>query len=101
MQILHHEAVPTKEEVARRWTEDGYGCDLWVDPPGQVWPGFIHRGDERLLVTRGRLVVEMDGLDPATLAPGDEVFIPAGTTHTVRNVGGTEARWLYGYRYDF
>jgi hypothetical protein len=26
------------------------------------------------------------------------VFIPARALHTVRNIGGTTARWLYGYR---
>jgi mannose-6-phosphate isomerase-like protein (cupin superfamily) len=32
------------------------------------------------------------------LSVGDEIFIPAHQPHTVRNVGGNEARWLYGYR---
>ena len=31
-------------------------------------------------------------------ALGEEVFIPAGVAHTVRNVGGTTRRWWYGYR---
>ena len=29
---------------------------------------------------------------------GKEVQIPAGATHSVRNIGQTTARWLYGYR---
>jgi len=35
-----------------------------------------------------------------TLRPavGKEVLIPAHASHTVRNVGGTTARWLYGYK---
>ena len=32
------------------------------------------------------------------LEVGQEVMLPAGVRHTVRNVGGTSARWLYGYR---
>ena len=31
-------------------------------------------------------------------APGEELFIPARTRHTVRNLGRGESRWLYGYR---
>jgi len=31
-------------------------------------------------------------------APGEEVLIPAGTLHTVRNLGNTTSRWLYGYK---
>ena len=55
------------------------------------------------------------GLDGMALMPGPNMlyisgihahvserpillFIPAGAKHTVRNVGRTESRWLYGYR---
>lgn len=31
-------------------------------------------------------------------APGEEVLIPAGALHTVRNLGTTTSRWLYGYK---
>ena len=27
----------------------------------------------------------------------EELFIPAGVVHSVRNIGHTTARWLYGY----
>ncbi|MGE5778348.1 MAG: hypothetical protein ACM30D_03465 [Hyphomicrobiales bacterium] len=29
--------------------------------------------------------------------PGDEVFIPKGVLHSVKNVHVTATRWLYGY----
>ena len=29
--------------------------------------------------------------------PGEEILIPAGVSHTVRNIGGTSVKWLYGY----
>jgi hypothetical protein len=28
---------------------------------------------------------------------GEELLIPGGASHTVRNVGDTESRWLFGY----
>jgi hypothetical protein len=31
-------------------------------------------------------------------AHGEELHIPAHTTHSARSVGATTARWLYGYR---
>jgi mannose-6-phosphate isomerase-like protein (cupin superfamily) len=31
-------------------------------------------------------------------SPGEELFIPAGAIHSVRNLGTTRACWLYGYR---
>jgi quercetin dioxygenase-like cupin family protein len=94
------DAVDT-EAVRRRWAAEGYGCDLWVDPPGQVWRDFVHPTDELVCVVEGEIEVEIDleaGGRTDRLGPGGEVHIPAGAVHTVRNVGGVTARWLYGYR---
>jgi len=84
------------EQIRARWSADGYTCAQWVDPPGQVWTDFVHRTDERVCVLEGALEVTAQGRTDR-LGPGDEVYIPAGAVHTVRNVGGTTARWLYGY----
>lgn len=86
-----------RQAVAARWAEQGYSCDLWVDPPGQVWAHFVHATDERVRVLAGELEVETGGAT-RRMGPGAECHIPAGQPHTVRNVGGTTARWLYGYR---
>lgn len=90
------EAVDT-EAVRRRWAAEGYGCDLWVDPPGQVWRDFVHPTDEMVCVVEGVIELETGGRADR-LGPGAEARIPAGAVHTVRNVGGVTARWLYGYR---
>lgn len=84
-------------EVEQRWRREGYTCDLWVDPPGRVWSDFVHEVDEVVCVVEGEIELETLGRTER-LAPGDEIHIPAHAVHTVRNVGGTTARWLYGYR---
>jgi quercetin dioxygenase-like cupin family protein len=83
--------------VSRDWTARGFSCDLWVDPPGQRWEDFVHTTDELVLVLEGELEFEIDGeiSQPET---GEEIFIPAGAVHSVRNIGASTARWLYGYR---
>ena len=83
--------------VRAEWQNRGFSCDLWVDAPGKVWTDFIHDVDERILVLDGAILIEMNGR-LLRLEQGDETFIPAGTRHTVRNVGDRAARWLYGYR---
>jgi quercetin dioxygenase-like cupin family protein len=83
--------------IASRWTSKGFSCDLWTDPPGQVWEGYVHETDELVYVLEGRIELEVRGR-AETLGPGREAFIPAGAVHSVRNVGGTTARWLYGYK---
>ena len=29
-------------------------CDLWVDPPGQVWEDYVHVTDESVMPVEGR-----------------------------------------------
>jgi mannose-6-phosphate isomerase-like protein (cupin superfamily) len=71
-------------------------CELWMDPAGQTWEDFVHDTDELLMVVEGTLEVELRGkiLRPSL---GEEVVIPRGAMPSVRNVGGTTARWLFGY----
>ena len=86
-----------REQVAADWAGRGFSCELWVDPPGQRWEDFTHRTDELVLVLEGAMEFEVEDriVRPAL---GEELLIPAGTRHSARNVGGTTARWLYGYR---
>jgi mannose-6-phosphate isomerase-like protein (cupin superfamily) len=86
-----------KEDVSRDWAARGFGCGLWVDPPGQCWEDFVHETDELVVVIEGEMEFEINGqiTHPET---GVELYIPAGVRHSVRNIGGSTARWLYGYR---
>jgi quercetin dioxygenase-like cupin family protein len=83
--------------VAAGWAVRGFSCDVWVDPPSQRWEDFTHATDELILVLEGAMEFEVEG---RTVRPeiGEELLIPAGARHSARNVGGTTARWLYGYR---
>ena len=47
----------------------------------------------------GECQVDMVGRT-VLMQTGDELLIPAGTRHTVRNCGDRPARWLHGYRAD-
>ena len=54
---------------------------------------------ELVMVVEGKLELEMEG---GEFCPelGEEVFIPKNMVHSVRNIGGTTSRWLYGYKKD-
>jgi len=86
-----------QQDVSRDWKSRGFSCDLWIDPPGQRWEDFVHDTDELVLVLEGEVEFEINGeiCHPGT---GEELFIPAGAVHSVRNIGTSSARWLYGYR---
>ncbi|KAL4437200.1 hypothetical protein ABPG75_004339 [Micractinium tetrahymenae] len=93
----HKFPVPVKrEDVERDWKPRGYSCDLFVDPPGKAWVDFVHREDELVTVVSGKMEFTIGG-DRVELEPGDEVFIPAGAKHSTKNIGDSDAHWLYGY----
>ncbi len=86
-----------KEHRARDWNKRGFSCDIWADPPGQVWADFVHGTDELVMLIDGEIELRFGG---KVLRPkvGEEILIPAGEAHTVINVGNTGNRWFYGYR---
>jgi len=83
--------------IEKQWRDRGFSCDLWVDGPGQVWADFVHKTDELVMVVNGEVEFEFGGkvYHPAR---GEELLIPGGSRHTVRNIGGTQSEWLYGYK---
>jgi len=85
------------QQVKQAWESRGFSCDTWTDVPGQEWKNFVHETDELVMLQEGEIELTFQG---STIRPrvGEEVYIPAGAMHTVRNVGNTHSRWLYGYR---
>jgi len=83
--------------IRSSWRSRGFSCDVWTDPPGQVWEDYTHAVDELVMVLEGDVEFEVGGqiLRPAV---GEELLIPAGVLHSVRNKGLSTVRWLYGYQ---
>jgi uncharacterized protein YdcH (DUF465 family) len=82
--------------VTRDWIMRGFSCHAFIDPPGQEWRDYVHDTDELVTVVDGQLEVIMHG-ENWVLAPGDELYIPRGVMHTVRNLHAGTTLWLYGY----
>ncbi|MDJ0947492.1 MAG: cupin domain-containing protein [Alphaproteobacteria bacterium] len=85
-----------RDAVDRDWRARGYSCDLFVDPPGREWRDFVHGTNELVTVVDGRLELDIAG-ETLVAEEGDEVFIPRGAVHTVRNIHAGTTRWLFGY----
>jgi mannose-6-phosphate isomerase-like protein (cupin superfamily) len=83
--------------VRSGWHSRGFSCDVWTDPPGQVWNDYRHAVDEVVMLLEGDVEFEIAG-KVVRPSPGEELLIPVGTLHTVRNLGITTSRWLYGYK---
>lgn len=85
-----------KSAVAGDWEPRGYSCDWFVDPPGREWNDFVHGCNELVTVVEGELEMTVED-HTWRVRPGDEVFIPKGANHSVRNTHSGTTRWLYGY----
>lgn len=85
-----------RTEVAEDWGRRGYTCDLFVDPPGREWNDFVHATNELVTVLDGTLKLTIQDEELIAL-PGDEIFIPKGVSHSVKNIADIATCWLYGY----
>lgn len=90
-------SVPlNREEVAQFWSQKGYSCDMFIDPPGREWNDYVHSTNELVTVVEGKLLMIIDG-EEVLAEPGDEVYIPKKACHSVKNIHHGTTRWLYGY----
>ncbi|MFY4730273.1 cupin domain-containing protein [Nitrospira sp. BLG_2] len=85
-----------RDQVAQDWGRRGYSCDVFTDPPGREWNNFVHATNELVTVMEGKLKLAIDE-EEILAEPGDEVFIPKGIRHSVKNISSSTTRWLYGY----
>ena len=85
-----------RNAVTRDWARRGYSCDLFIDPPGREWNDFVHGCNELVTVAVGCLEMTV-GDQTGILEEGDEVFIPKGSVHSVKNIHAGTTRWYYGY----
>jgi quercetin dioxygenase-like cupin family protein len=65
--------------------------------PGAMAPRHSHPGEELVYIVEGSLEYALEGKSPVTLKVGQVLFIPHGTIHAVKNVGGGNARELATY----
>ena len=56
----------------------------------------MHQTNELVTVLEGELEMIIGG-QRMVAGPGDEIYIPKGAVHSVKNVHSGTTRWLYGY----
>ena len=84
-------------KIAADSASRGFTCALWTVLPGQRWEDFTDATDELVTMLDGEMEFEVAGKVHHPI-PGEELLIPAHTLHSVRNIGNSTARWLYGYK---
>ena len=65
--------------------------------PGYVAPRHTHYGEEIIYVIEGTLEYRIGDKPPVTVKAGDVLFVPAGTVHSVKNIGSVNGAELATY----
>ena len=65
--------------------------------PGVTSSRHTHPGEEIIYVLEGTLEYYIEGKAPAIVKPGDVLFVPAGTIHSVKNIGSDKGAELATY----
>jgi quercetin dioxygenase-like cupin family protein len=90
-ELQRHDLSPPGREVVQ----------VRVDfDPGYVAPRHTHPGEEIIYVLEGTLEYQIEGKPLATVKPGDVLFVPAGTIHSVKNIGSGNGAELATYVVD-
>ena len=93
------ETEPTIERsvIEQAWHDRGFTCGLWIDHAGRTWTVNEGKTEELFMALSGEIEIEIAGnrLRPEI---GEEIHIPAHIQHTIKNIGGRTARWLYGQK---
>lgn len=98
--VLRNEALRElvdRERVAADWRARGFVPGQATYPPGRERRDVVRESDELVMVVEGEVEFVIEGI-PHRPEPGEELRIPAGARHTIRNCGRATSRWLHAYR---
>ncbi len=91
----HAAERPDSAKLVVELEADGYSVYSWTDGAHAVYPPHTHDDDQSHWVLSGALALTVDGQE-YVLRAGDRDWLPAGTLHTARVVGGQSVTYLVG-----
>lgn len=90
--------TPDAGELIKRLSDEGYSVFQWTDSAGAVYPDHQHGDHQSHWIISGTLELKVGGYGVVVLNPGDRDFMPAGTVHSARVVGGGPVSYLIGVK---
>jgi quercetin dioxygenase-like cupin family protein len=86
---------PDERTLSAELEAEGYSVYSWTDRPGTTYPAHTHDDDQSHWIVRGAIALTVNGSE-YVLEAGDRDWLPAGTVHTARVVGGEPVTYLVG-----
>lgn len=87
---------PDAGELTQQMISEGYAVFRWSDRPGAVYSEHEHAEEQSHCIISGVLEVNVRGFGTVVLKAGDRDFMPAGTVHSARVLGGKPVVYLIG-----
>ena len=86
------------DELEKDWTERGFSFGVGIIKVGDgVDKAFHDDKDELVLMEKGKYEFIID--QKSVMQEGEvEVLIPAGSTHSIKNLGSKDSKIYYGYK---
>ncbi len=86
------------DELEKNWIGRGFSFGVGTIKSGDAVDESVHDDkDELVFIESGEYEFIIDG-ESFMQTGGTEVLIPAGSTHTVKNVGPNNSKIYYGYK---
>jgi len=87
-----------KEDLEKNWTERGFSFGIGTIQDGDGINKAVHDDkDELVLLEIGKYEFTI-GNDLFIHEGGEEILIPAGDTHSIKNLSGKDSTIFYGYK---
>jgi quercetin dioxygenase-like cupin family protein len=87
--------APDEATLRARLEAEGYSVYAWTDDYGATYPPHSHGDDQSHCIIRGALGLTVEGKE-YVLRAGDRDWLPAGTVHAARVIGGEPVTYLIG-----
>ena len=87
-----------KEKLEKDWTGRGFSFGVGTIKAGDAINEAVHDNqDELVLMESGKYEFTVDN-ETFIQEGGSEVLIPAGSTHSIKNLGSKDSKIYYGYK---
>ena len=88
---LHEFKTPERCSIAENWSSERVSIARARVKPGiTTLAHHLEDVDEIYLIMKGKGQVDVGDLEPTEVTAGDIVFIPAGTSQRITNIGRTD-----------
>lgn len=86
------------ERLEKDWTERGFSFATGTIKAGDAVDTAFHEDQDELVLMEDGLYEFSIGDESFTQNGNIEVFIPAGSVHSIKNLGNSDSKICFGYK---